>query len=266
MKTHLSSPQVVNATRDSLPRDTQLPVPGIGKGKTDSSHPFVRVPLLFATGERFTPRARIAAQDAWCGSDEAEHTFVVDDDDEDILVGAMNGMLDDDEVIDLPLHGQHVALLAADGVEVDDVSTLKEGLEAAGARVSIIAPSAGVLAGIGGVPLVVNYALADVSSDMFDAICVPGGEESIQVLERSSMALAMLVEAYRQRKTVALLGESAPLLEFIVFCASSTLPDDSAEMGVIVASSADDDGVLRALIGAMYQHWHWSRRVEYVFA
>lgn len=246
-------------------RDVGPRAPGIGKGKA-ASHPFIRLLPLFATGERFAPQARIAAQDDWSESEGPEQTFVLDDEENDIVVRDLaDDETDEDEIIEAPLEGQHVALLAADGVNVDDVSALKEGLEAVGAQVSIVSPAESVLAGSGGIPLVASYALADVSSDMFDAICVPGGEDSIQTLERSSMALAMLVEAYRHRKTVALFGESAPLLEFIVFCASSAMPEDGEDIGVIVASGADDGSVLYALVEAMYQHRHWARRVECVF-
>ncbi|MFT4172581.1 MAG: DJ-1/PfpI family protein [Rhodocyclaceae bacterium] len=219
----------------------------------------------------FITRARPAADVPVHSSDDDEEpdAMMIIEEGNEIYVNAVELAEDDvdDIVPDMTplLCNRHVALLAADGVDVNDVATLKEGLEAEGAQVSIVAPEAGMIAASGGVPLLAPYALGDVSADMFDAVCVPGGEDSVQVLERSASALAILVETYRHRKSIALLGEATPLLEFILFCSSSSDLDSEPGPGMVLAKEADTEGVMPELIDAIRTHRHWSRPVACVF-
>ncbi len=78
-----------------------------------------------------------------------------------------------------------IAILAADGVNGTSLQQMKKALIAEGAVPEVIAPKLGGIKAANGSPVKVDKNLLTVSSVLYDAVYVPGGEK--KVLRRYSM-------------------------------------------------------------------------------
>jgi catalase len=167
-----------------------------------------------------------------------------------------------------------VAVLAADGVDDAAVAAMKKALAAAGAQAKIVAPRLGVLRGKNGGEVGVDFSFLTAGSVLFDAVFVPGGEASVEILKGDAKALVFIKEAYLHCKTIAATDAGIEL-----FAAADPASDKRAEShaeGVIHDRSklfAGDEGLIFArgtqasrvsgkFIQAMAQHRHWSRELK----
>jgi catalase len=76
-----------------------------------------------------------------------------------------------------------------------------------------MAPRLGVLTGVGGEQIKADFSFLAGSSVLFDAVYVPGGETSVETLEREPEAVNFLNEAYKHCKTIAATGAGVELLD-----------------------------------------------------
>jgi catalase len=167
-----------------------------------------------------------------------------------------------------------VAILAADGVDDAAVTAMKKALTAAGAQAKIIAPRLGVLRGKKGAELVVDFSFLTAGSVLFDAVFVPGGEASVEILKGDAKALLFIKEAYLHCKTIAATDAGIEL-----FAAADPAADKRAEShaegvvhdrsrlfagdeGLIFARGAQASRVSDRFIQAMAQHRHWNRELK----
>ncbi len=151
-----------------------------------------------------------------------------------------------------------VAILASDGVDNADVTTVVEALTKQGAICEVIAPRDGVLQGGTGEPVQVDKALTTVKSVLYDAVYVPGGEKSISDLRSDGEALHFITEAYKHGKAVAGSGQAAQqLLEH----AGVPIPAD----GVVTGDAAASD-FTSAFAAAIAAHRHFTRNSAQVSA
>lgn len=102
-----------------------------------------------------------------------------------------------------------VAVLAADGFDDAALSGMKKVLTAAGAQAKIVAPRLGFLTSDKGVQVKIDFSLLTTSSVLFDAVYVPGGEESVAALKREAEAINFVNEAYKHCKTIAATGAAS---------------------------------------------------------
>ncbi|PSN14950.1 hypothetical protein C7293_09395 [filamentous cyanobacterium CCT1] len=97
---------------------------------------------------------------------------------------------------------------------------------------------------------------------MFDAIYVPGGQQSIDTLKQQGDALHFLNEAFRHGKAIAATGEGVDLLK-----ASDIVGADLADQNGQIAADNDVvttrhgamEEVSQRFINAIAQHRHWNR-------
>ena len=151
-----------------------------------------------------------------------------------------------------------VAILAADGVDGKALTAMKTALEAAGAKIKVIAPHLGKIAGTDGRPVPVDYRLASTPSVIFDALFVPGGAQSVAALKGSGDALRFVMEAYKHYKAIAVTGEATELL--VASGVWRKDGDPSRTPGVVVAdANANPDAVAKEFIDAIAHHRHWTR-------
>ncbi|QNM98110.1 catalase HPII [Chitinimonas koreensis] len=150
-----------------------------------------------------------------------------------------------------------IAFLVADGVDGDEVAALRAQLEGAGARVKLIAPRLGKVTAAAGPALPVDATFALMPSVTFDAVCVPGGEASLDALCAEGQAVRYLREAYRHFKTVAATGQGLRLLDAAgIPC---TGPAGAPPGVVCQAGGATLEQVGEDFIAAIAQHRHWQR-------
>jgi len=157
-----------------------------------------------------------------------------------------------------------VAFLIADGFNNAAVSEMKQALLTAGAAVMTVAPRLGMLTGANGEQIKADLSFLTGSSVVFDAVYVPGGEESIAALKNENEASNFLNEAHRHCKTIAASGAGVQLLKTAGITRISTdtkASRPSVEAGIV--TNADDGAakIASAFIKGISQHRHWEREL-----
>jgi catalase len=142
-----------------------------------------------------------------------------------------------------------VAILAADGVEEDAISTMQRALTAAGAISKIVAPHGGILKGADAGEIPVDFSLLTVGSVLFDAVFIPGGARSTKALALEASAVLFVREAFKHCKAIAASGTGLAVLEAAQLDAEDVL---TRREGV-------NAQMARAFIEAIAQHRDWSR-------
>jgi catalase len=158
--------------------------------------------------------------------------------------------------------GRKVAILLAAGVAIDEVAKMQSALKAAGVLSEIVGPHVGEIAGDNGVTEAMKT-FANCSSVLFDAIYVPGGGESIQILNEIPDALRFIDEAYKHGKPIAASSEGVELVNQTK-TGELVAAAGAAEQGVLLADPADH--LAPDFIEAIAQHRFYNRRVEKIIA
>ncbi|UFA51520.1 catalase [Deinococcus radiophilus] len=149
------------------------------------------------------------------------------------------------------IRNRQVAILAADGVDTDQVKAIMQALKAEGAKGHVLGQHLGDLGGVEA-----KKTLGNSHMVLFDAVIVPGGAEHVQALMEDGDAQAYLLEAYKHAKPIAAYGEAQALL------ADSDLAritgQDLGEMqdlGILSAEQPD----LAQFVQTLAQHRFWGR-------
>jgi catalase len=130
--------------------------------------------------------------------------------------------------------------------------------------IKIVAPRLGTVAGTAGTELKIDFSFLTCSSVLFDAVYVPGGEQSITALYKEPAAIHFLNEAYKHCKAIAATSEGVDLL-YAAFLKLDSLPGKResknvvAEEGIIHSRAAQVGKVATEFIKAIAQHRAWSR-------
>ncbi|QED36888.1 catalase [Antarcticibacterium arcticum] len=148
-----------------------------------------------------------------------------------------------------------VAFLCADEVEDDSLNSMKKALEKEGATVKIVAPKTGMLKTSGGENVKIDDSFLTTTSVVFDAVYVPGGDQSISKLKNDGDAIHFLNEAYKHCKPIGA-AENGALLESTYFY--NRLPKDQfSKKGVIL--NGDKESLPKDFISAIKKHRFWNR-------
>jgi len=130
---------------------------------------------------------------------------------------------------------------------------MKKALLAGGAIPEIISGALGVVVADDGSSIPVDKTLLTVDSVLYDAVYVPGGDDSIAALELQIDAQHFLMEAFKHCKAIAGSGEGAK------FVARAILPATRPPSpGVVLAAEASPT-FARSFVAAIAAHRHWSR-------
>jgi catalase len=161
-----------------------------------------------------------------------------------------------------------IAILAADGFDATALSSMKQALTAVGAQAKVVAPRLGALRGANGNEVQIDFSLLTASSVIFDAVYVPGGEQSVAALKAEPNALHFINEAYKHCKAIAATGAGIDLLR-ASYLGMDTIPEPSAdgngmsvEEGVMIGRDEQNGAVAAEFIHAIAQHRHWSREMR----
>jgi catalase len=167
-----------------------------------------------------------------------------------------------------------VAILAADGVDEAAVSGMKKALTAAGAQAKIVAPKLGILIGAKGAQVPIDFSFLTAGSVLFDAVYLPGGEQSVEVLKGDAKALVFVDEAYLHCKTIGATDTGVELLLAAHLGQDKTAKSHAEGMtpngvklltpdeGIITGRGAHMGQVTAKFIKAMAQHRHWDREMK----
>ena len=161
-----------------------------------------------------------------------------------------------------------IAVLAADGFDSTSLAAMIKALTAAGAQVKIVAPRLGFLYGTRADGIKIDFSFLTAASVLFDAVYIPGGEESAHTLVKEADALHFVNEAYKHCKAIAATGAGVQVL-----LASSLGAVEQvnaavqgkkvvANEGVVVRSDSEVGKAATEFIKAIAQHRHWSREIK----
>ncbi|MEO7885300.1 MAG: catalase [Polaromonas sp.] len=155
-----------------------------------------------------------------------------------------------------------VAILVADGVEAAALKRIQQDLVDAGAVCKIVAPHLGTISTASGRQLAVDHTFANMPSVMFDAVLIPGGNDSAGTLATMGEAVHFVLEAYKHCKTICAINDGVQLLSTLGF----SLGKDSEAVhvptpGVLIADArkVPEGQLSQDFIAAIALHRHWDR-------
>ena len=148
-----------------------------------------------------------------------------------------------------------VAILVADGVDDNDLSTMKNALTKEGAMVKIIGPRGGTLQSAKGAEVKVDISLMNAASVLFDATYVPGGKKSAATLAGNDRAILFVNETFKHCKALAATGSGVEVLR----ASAIDLAAAKNDPGLIFEEKADAKKVSTRFIKAIAQHRNWDR-------
>ena len=158
--------------------------------------------------------------------------------------------------------GRKVAILVAAGVAVAEVGKMQSALKKENVLSEIVGSQVGEIEGESGVTEATKT-FANSSSVLFDAVYVPGGENSIERLKEIPDALRFIDEAYKHGKAIAASGRGVDLVKETK-TGELVTKDDATEQGVLFAENAD--GLVADFIEAISHHRFHNRQVDKIMA
>jgi len=145
---------------------------------------------------------------------------------------------------------RQIAILVADGTDNASVAKMKSALEAQGAIAKVIAPKLGTVKGTTK-EITVDQSLLTSASVTFDAVYLPGGKKSVDVLKENDAILEFINDAYRHCKPIAADKEGEQL--YTAAPAVMRADKKKTDPGIILNGSPKD------FIKAISQHRFWER-------
>jgi catalase len=158
--------------------------------------------------------------------------------------------------------GRKVAILVAAGVAINELRAMQSALKAENVLSEIVGPHVGEIEGNGGVTEA-RKSFTNSSSVLFDAVYVPGGEESIEMLREIPDALRFIDEAYKHGKAIAASGEGVEMVQETE-TGEWVNDDDAAQLGVLFAQNANS--LAPDFVEAIANHRFHNRHVDKILA
>jgi catalase len=173
--------------------------------------------------------------------------------------------------------GRKVAILVADGADIQGALAVKDGLAAHGAVVELLGLVDGTITPATGKPVAVDRAMNTVASVLYDAVVVAGGPDAAAALADDGYAVHFVAETYKHAKPLAVLGEA----ELVVRAARlpvvkpsdrpgkpASKPMTGAFDGVVIVPVGKKvtKAVVQELTDAIAAHRHYDRPVNGIAA
>lgn len=145
-----------------------------------------------------------------------------------------------------------VAVLAAEGINEEDLQQVKRALENAGAEVVILAMHLGVVKTASGKNLAVDHTIETMPSIVFDGLLLPNGPRCLKTLLQQGIVKHFVLEAYKHFKTIGFLHDALRFLPEFEF--------STDEPGLIIQEKdVSLNAFVKQFIAALAQHRHWHR-------
>jgi catalase len=149
-----------------------------------------------------------------------------------------------------------VAVLVANGIEAESLTTMIDALTDAGAIPKLIASRLGTVTSESGETFEVDATLENSPSVLFDGLILPDGVEAIEQLKQDGRSLEFLKDQYRHCKTILALGASSLLLNKVGIVNQGS--DNGEDPGLITVDSSEALDPA-AFIAALAKHRHPAR-------
>ena len=172
------------------------------------------------------------------------------------------------------IHTRKIAVLAADGVDETALTGMKKALSAAGAQAKVVAPRLGTLKSTRGAAVPIDFSFLTAGSVLFDAVYIPGGQKSVDILKGDAKALLFVKEAYLHCKSIAATDEGVDLVAASHLASDKTakthnqgIERDERDLlepdeGIIMSDGDRIGQVAAKFIAAIARHRHWDRELK----
>jgi catalase len=161
------------------------------------------------------------------------------------------------------IQSRRIAILAADGFDHSQLMEMQQALKNAGTNAKVVSKFGGTIKSADGQEVEVDKPFVTTASVMYDAVYVPGGQQSIEALKQQGDAIHFINEAFRHCKAIAATGEGVELLRASnitgVALAESQGQVQSDKGVVTVPDGSDMESVAQEFTQAIAQHRHWMR-------
>ena len=152
---------------------------------------------------------------------------------------------------------RQIAILAANGVDEESLKAMKQALEAAGAHTKIIASHLGFISAANGNRIKVDQSFLTAASVLFDAVYVPDGAKSADLLKNEPDAIQFINEAYKHCKAITADSKGTTLL-YLTAAGMKIKSENKADKyhmtyGVLLNRNSKE------FIHAIAQHRFWER-------
>jgi catalase len=154
------------------------------------------------------------------------------------------------------IKSRKIAVLAADGVNGEQVERIKNILLNQGAVVEIIAPRLGQVVSSPGTSVKADKSLMTVSSVLYDAVYIPGTAKSIKILLENPDASEFISQAYKHCKAIAFEPDALPLIK------KTTIGEDlqkNPDLPGVIYNLKKQSSVGDLFVKAIKQHRFWER-------
>jgi catalase len=138
---------------------------------------------------------------------------------------------------------RRVAILVAPGYDAAQVVAVQTALQAAGAHPDVISLALGVVNAADGSALPVDKTSQVAASVQYDAVYVPGGQASVELLGELDEVGLFLAEAFKHGKAIAASGEGTLLL-----------PAANETPGVVIGEAGKMNAFVADFIAAIGEH------------
>jgi catalase len=155
---------------------------------------------------------------------------------------------------------RQIAILVADGVDGESATELHDELSEAGAVPRFVGARLGAVRSASGDPLEVEVTFEATPSVLYDAVAIPGGEESAESLAALGQALEFVRDAYRHCKPILVMGAGAGVLK--AASVPSELPGGGADPGIPVFPAGRTGQAFEAFREAIARHRHFERALD----
>lgn len=156
-----------------------------------------------------------------------------------------------------------IAILASNGVDGKSLAAVRATLEAEGAITEIIAPRLGEITTDTKLKIPVDQSFLTAASVLFDAVYVPGGDQSVAEIMAEPNALHFLNEAYKHCKAIAADKSAQEIFDFTYFSKKvSKITDDEAAVNEGLIVNSDPTKLAAQFVKAIAQHRFWAREPE----
>ena len=122
-----------------------------------------------------------------------------------------------------PLCGKRIAVLEANGLDLERLAALREAFALAGAEVIVVSPSSELRESSEGSQVQADTRVCDTAAEVYHALCIPGSSGAVAALRASREACDFVRSFARSGKWIATLDHGPLLLEDIGIATGKTV-------------------------------------------
>jgi len=159
-----------------------------------------------------------------------------------------------------------IAILAENGFNFSDLTTVMENLKNIGVGSEIISMNLGMITGDNGQQLEVGKTYITTASVLYDGIYVPGGQENIDTLVTQGDTIGFVNEVFKHAKPVGATNEGVDLLiataiQGVEMAGPNITNQLFTDLGVVTIRGPQNmNSFTQEFINAIGQHRHWGRK------